>query len=82
MSRPKHWWLAKSVSDDHDTMTAYDVDGDDEDWHAEKGIYVIEKSAADKLADHLDLAIAGLHGANVDVKFLVNRLKDYRGEND
>jgi len=40
----------------------------------------LEKSAADKLADHLELAIAGLHGANVDVKFLENRLKDYRGE--
>lgn len=39
------------------------------------------KEQADKLVDHLDLAIQGLLGANVDVKYLVNRIKEYRGEN-
>lgn len=53
----------------------------DTDWPDPGTIlYVIEKEAADKLAAHLELAIAGLHGANVDVKFLINRLKDYKGE--
>ena len=37
------------------------------------------RAEADRLADHLDLAIAGLNGANVDINFLENRLKEYRG---
>ena len=42
-------------------------------------IMLVEKQVADKMADHLELAIAGIRGANVDVKFLENRLKTYRG---
>ena len=42
--------------------------------------YTAKSKSADKLADHLELAIAGIRGAKVDVKFLDNRLKDFRGE--
>lgn len=59
MSEPRCWWLAKSVSDDHDTLTAYNVDGDDEDWMATKGIYVIEKSAVDKLVEKYQMELVG-----------------------
>ena len=54
MKKDKCFWLYKSVSDDEDTWTACDVDGDDEDWHAKKGIYVIEKEAFDEERKYSD----------------------------
>ena len=33
-----------------------------------------------KLKEALELAIMGIHGVHVDVRFLLNKLKEYRGE--